>query len=389
MTVCPLGCLLRTLILVSCRHFVLSVRQSLLSSANILGRCSFVDTIKLSFICVATMTIIRPVLLLSVLLATQLFSGDASSPATRLFHFQCRRNHAHSSKKKSRATGTLLRFQRPTTERVSTWFPSSTPEPEFNHDDVGMTTPCLHIDLKSRDSSSVVEVSTSSSSSCCDSNWWPASPVPKGWRRLRLSRRVGRGSTCYQAVEILLWSGSLMDKNGGGIVQVHSKQSHAEQLYQRRDSYGTGYDVVHNAVYGDGDLYAPSRGRAPSRFGRDQVDDDLRHILRSFRSRWLPKVYCVNPVTVVYDLVDQRGPSTTYTSTAYATSRGHWLRGEERLTVAHRDDGNVDVEILSFSKHGNSVWGRISMAICRTFTRAILRKSNECFAKCRRTTFEQ
>lgn len=305
------------------------------------------------------MTIIRPILLLLVLLATQLYSGDASSPAKRLFHFQSRRNHAHcSSKRRLHATnGTLLRFKRPTTERVSTWFPSI-PEPEFNHDDVGMTTPCLHIDSKSRDSSSVVHVSASGTPSC-DSNWWPASPVSKGWRRLRLSRRVGRGSTCYQAVRDSALEWEFADeKECGGIVQVHSKQSHAEQLYQRRDSYGTGYDVVHNAVYGDGDLYAPS-GESAVKIWLGPGGRRLATFTQVFRSRWLPKVYCVNPVTVVYDLVDQRGSSTTYTSTAYATSRGHWLRGEERLTVAHRDDGNVDVEILSYSKHGNSVWGRI------------------------------
>jgi uncharacterized protein (UPF0548 family) len=308
---------------------------------------------------VSTMTMIRSVLLLLLLLFTQLFIGNASSLATRLYHFQCRRNHAHT-KSKSSATGTLLRFKRPTTKRVSTWFPS-TPEPEFNHDQVGMTTPCLHIDLKkNRDSSShVVDVSTTGSTSS-DSNWWPASPVSKGWRRLRLSRRIGRGSSCYQAVRdaALEWEFDGKE-SGGGIVQVHSKQSHAEQLYQRRDSYGTGYDVVHNAVYGDGDLYAPSSGESAVKIWSGPGGRRLATYTQVLRSRWLPKVYCVNPVTVIYDLVDQRGPSTTYTSTAYATNLGHWLRGEERLTVAHRDDGNVDVEILSYSKRGNSVWGRI------------------------------
>merc|ERR1712216_608241 len=53
--------------------------------------------------------------------------------------------------------------------------------------------------------------------------------------------------------------------------------------------------------------------------------------------RWLPKLYVVNPVSVVYDLVDQSGPKmTTFSSTAYATQKGHLLRGEERVTVALR-----------------------------------------------------
>jgi uncharacterized protein (UPF0548 family) len=58
----------------------------------------------------------------------------------------------------------------------------------------------------------------------------------------------------------------------------------------------------------------------------------------------------VNPVRVLYNLVDQRGPGTTYTSTAYATLQGHWLRGEERVTVVLRDNGHVEAQIVSYSK---------------------------------------
>jgi uncharacterized protein (UPF0548 family) len=73
------------------------------------------------------------------------------------------------------------------------------------------------------------------------------------------------------------------------------------------------------------------------------------------------RVVAMNPVGVVYDLVDQRGldGSTTYTSTAYATLRGHWLTGEERVTVALRDSGSVDVEILSYSRPSRSWPGRV------------------------------
>lgn len=50
------------------------------------------------------------------------------------------------------------------------------------------------------------------------------------------------------------------------------------------------------------------------------------------------------------------GPETTYSSTAYATLKGHLLRGEERVTVAMRDDtGFVDVEILSLSRPAGSL----------------------------------
>lgn len=64
---------------------------------------------------------------------------------------------------------------------------------------------------------------------------------------------------------------------------------------------------------------------------------------------------------VVYDVVDQRAPEgqTTFTSTAYATLKGHFLRGEERVTVALRDGSQyVEVEILSISRAGTSVFGK-------------------------------
>ena len=83
------------------------------------------------------------------------------------------------------------------------------------------------------------------------------------------------------------------------------------------------------------------------------------------------KLYCVNPVHVVYDMVDveppmgedspNRGEATTsllrYTSTAYATGRGHWIRGEERVSVCFRNNGDVEVEIVSVSKPARSVMG--------------------------------
>jgi hypothetical protein len=77
--------------------------------------------------------------------------------------------------------------------------------------------------------------------------------------------------------------------------------------------------------------------------------------------RWF-RLLVMSPVGVVYDLVDQRGSdgTTTYTSTAYATLRGHWLAGEERVTVALRDGGSVDVEILSYSRPSRSLPGRLA-----------------------------
>ena len=51
---------------------------------------------------------------------------------------------------------------------------------------------------------------------------------------------------------------------------------------------------------------------------------------------------------------------TTFTSTAYATMKGHLLKGEERVTVALRDnhDQDVDVEIVSISRPANTPIGK-------------------------------
>ena len=205
-----------------------------------------------------------------------------------------------------------------------------------------MTNPCLHID--SQQGQNVMQVSSSLQ------DWWPASPPRQGWRLLKYRQRVGQGVACYDKVRDAALEWEFSDTNCG-IVQVHH-HAKAEFMYQRRESRGTGYDVIHNACFGDGDLYGPSGQNALKVWagpgGRR---------LATFTS--LRNLFCVNPVTVVYDLVDQRGPGTTYTSTAYATCKGHWLQGEERVTVAHRDGGAVDVEIVSYSKPSKSLWGRM------------------------------
>jgi len=79
---------------------------------------------------------------------------------------------------------------------------------------------------------------------------------------------------------------------------------------------------------------------------------------------------------VVYDLVDVQNGGSTFTSTAYATLKGHLLSGEERITVAienpseskplyrntvsnvahylPQEEGHVYIQILSYSRPANS-----------------------------------
>ena len=85
---------------------------------------------------------------------------------------------------------------------------------------------------------------------------------------------------------------------------------------------------------------------------------------------------------VVYDVLDQRGPGCTFTSTAYATLKGHWLRGEERVTVICRDGSHdVDVEILSVSKAGPSLWSKTIWPFVGTMQKTFFQQHLDHLAK--------
>ena len=109
----------------------------------------------------------------------------------------------------------------------------------------------------------------------------------------------------------------------------------------------------------------------------------------------LPSIYVLNPVAVIYDIVDQishgAGGDNTFTSTAYCTLKGHLLSGEERVSVILRhgdtsheayrhpngdgecnsngrgnsngngngNGGCVDVEILSYSRPAPTLLGKL------------------------------
>jgi uncharacterized protein (UPF0548 family) len=182
-------------------------------------------------------------------------------------------------------------------------------------------------------------------------------PPGCAWRVLRFHRNVGAGRECYQACRdaALAWEFNAGHK-GIVAVQSHRGESTAPPVLPRRRGW-----------------LGPSTHTAPA------TELPLEsHPKRPVQQIWwgpgrrlvtytavglsgLPKIYTVSPVTVVYDVIDQRGVDTTYTSTAYATGAGHWIRGEERVTVCHRDaDDSVEVEILSYSQAASDTWmGRL------------------------------
>ena len=261
--------------------------------------------------------------------------------------------------KPSPCRGSIITIQRPTAERISQWFGARFSIAEFNHDAVGMTNPCLHIATNA----ALPVVSKD------NDDWWPDTAAcpenSKSWRVLRLRKRIGQGTEVYQRVRdaALHWE-FVDDHHTQGMQQVTPRALKHRHKFVRdnnnNDNTGRGYAVVptfNDHVYED--VYAPVRSNQVLQIwngpGRRLVTYTTPRFLRF---KWLPKFYAINPVSVVYDLVDQRGPSTMYSATAYATVKGHWLRGEERVTVALRDSGHVDVEILSLSKPAASLAGR-------------------------------
>lgn len=203
--------------------------------------------------------------------------------------------------------------------------------------------------------------------------WWPQTACPlenTSWRVLRYRRRVGQGAACYQRVRdaALQWEFSSPQQDKGMLQVTPSAASvsseHNQQHRRNRDRRGYTVLPIRSELDELDDIYAPSTSDQIMKIwsgpGRRLVTFTVSGLPLPARFRWMvPCLYAINPVAVVYDLVDERGPATTYSSTAYATLKGHLLRGEERVTVALRDNGHVDVEIISFSKPAASVKGRL------------------------------
>ena len=337
-------------------------------------------------------------------------TGDASTiklSRSKLYRWRQKfvRNRCHhhatdvTSSTKSR--GSMLTLQRPTSERLGQWFwgtrgkSSNTHDVNncdssiaFNHDSVGMTNPCLHIQpaspqqqqphdtkttLVSTKSTTTTflkqQIQPSSSSSSNDDDdeklWWPdtaCGTVDRSWKVLKFHRcQVGRGLDCYQRVRDAALAWEFESSTHKGIRTVVRPEP--QQQGQRHHYNNNGYAVLPASVQ---QIWS-GPGRRLVTFTSVPLLPSWLTVASASRgtstsSSSSSRLYCCNPVHVVYDVVDQpaaNAGNTIFSSTAYATGRGHWLRGEERVTVVLRDGGRVDVELLSYSKPGKSVMGRL------------------------------
>jgi len=192
------------------------------------------------------------------------------------------------------------------------------------------------------------------------------------WRILTFRKRVGRGKECYEKVRdaALDWEFQSID-GSTGMMQVPDACPTGNNLKlgtlsaistNNKRSYSIlPIDDDRAESARNPDTYSSSSSLYHSLGSRRLVSfasKSLTGILPPVLQR---RIYSINPVMVVYDVVDQRAPDGqgTFTSTAYSTLKGHFLRGEERVTVALRDGSqDVEVEILSISRAGTGLLGK-------------------------------
>jgi uncharacterized protein (UPF0548 family) len=185
------------------------------------------------------------------------------------------------------------------------------------------------------------------------------------WRILVYRKRVGRGKECYQQVRdaALDWEFQSADGSLGMMEVPVSSPQHSRLKQPPRTTIPASsrrYSV--QPIIDDSDLgsYSSSSSLYRSLGSRRLVSFSSKSLTGFLPPCLQRRIYAINPVMVVYDVVDQHAQQTLFTSTAYSTLKGHFIRGEERVTVALRDGSqDVEVEILSISRAGPSLFGKM------------------------------
>lgn len=232
--------------------------------------------------------------------------------------------------------GSIFTFSKPTKQNIAKWFGVDEDmnqmircmlREEFNHDSVGMTNPFLHIDTHDDTNNLLLQVQTTNNengdtnnivlpvlqSNTDDSStgWWPSllfSPFgKKKWRILTYRVKVGTGRECYERVRdaALDWQ---FQTNDLGLLSVPSSAEvemwnlKEKNMPKPPSPYVSGFyrvtpiETTQEESQGESIAFHRSIGSA-------------RRLVSFSASRLvplLPKIYAVNPVMVVYDLVDQR-----------------------------------------------------------------------------------
>ncbi|KAL7556207.1 hypothetical protein ACA910_017366 [Epithemia clementina (nom. ined.)] len=244
-----------------------------------------------------------------------------------------------------------------------------------------------------------------------ESCWWPRQPGPSlsSWRVLCYRRRLGYGLDCYERVRQAVLDMEFASKHGSkGIVAIVVKEEENEMdnsmvVHQR----GRGRESQKGGDGNDGTQQRKKPRRLdPECYNPKTASRRHRRFVTYTRYGPFPGIciYAVNPVATVYHVEDKDSqflhrrssddrksdknfPNSKknnhhdgqrevlhFSSIAFATLKGHWLCGEERVTVILRNNrinkskfttgadspaAAVDVEILSLSKASDTVWVKL------------------------------
>ena len=120
--------------------------------------------------------------------------------------------------------------------------------------------------------------------------WFPASSSPNKWRKCRYRRRVGQGQECYERVReaALGWQ---FQHPAKGIIPVCADKANEKS---KNDCFALNDEASRQVQ----PLWSGPHSQGSRRL--------VTFTKMGFKTRWLPKLYTMNPVMVVYDLLDQR-----------------------------------------------------------------------------------
>ncbi|KAL7426939.1 hypothetical protein ACHAXH_001106 [Discostella pseudostelligera] len=206
----------------------------------------------------------------------------------------------------------------------------------FNHDEVGITKPtisdnpfpsCLGYQTRTKKTSSYHREFGNDN----DTTTLTGHTTVDGWRVLRYQKRVGYGKRCYRRVRTALFHWDFEARVGSKSMGIVSSTLPLEN---------------------DVDIRL-----------KNKASTTMKNLLATFTELRFPKplksIFVVNPVHVVYEVMDAPGArNSLFSSAAYATLSGHLLAGEERVTVRKCSNNEVEVEIVSFSRSTRSILGK-------------------------------
>lgn len=138
--------------------------------------------------------------------------------------------------------------------------------------------------------------------------WFPSAPSPqqqqqqKKWRQCRYRRRVGQGQACYERVRdaVLAWQFNHTEHPTQGILPVYA--THSQQQPRQKNSDSNSNNDCFQLDDRTSQHVQPIWSGPHTEGSRRLVT----FTSTGFKTKWLPKLYTMNPVMVVYDLLDQR-----------------------------------------------------------------------------------